>query len=161
MDEILNYIQTMSLYCVERDGKYINFIPMPLENYFASETITGEFYNGADYELVTFSPRIEDLTFLRSYKFEDLTFRGTIEFRSVCEQPVSEILASAALHAGLMEMIPELNELVQKDTVLYNRGMTAAQLRACFNLREFPVWLDRKAVSTLILQLIKLPKSRS
>ncbi|MFQ9792099.1 MAG: hypothetical protein ACLRX7_01780 [Acutalibacteraceae bacterium] len=43
------------------------------------------------------------MEYLRSYKFEDLTFRGTIEYRSACCQPVSECMCVAAFHVGLQE----------------------------------------------------------
>lgn len=32
-DEILEYIESCSLYCTERDGKYINFPPVPVSEY--------------------------------------------------------------------------------------------------------------------------------
>ena len=89
-DEIVRYIKSMSLYCVEREGKYINFPPVVLSKYFSSDRIKGEYFDGNRYREITFHPEISDLQYLRSFKFEDLTFRGTVEFRSVCEQPVGK-----------------------------------------------------------------------
>lgn len=40
-DEIVRYIKSMSLYCVEREGKYINFSPVVLSKYFSSDRIKG------------------------------------------------------------------------------------------------------------------------
>lgn len=102
-DELVQYIASMSMYCVERNGKYINFAPTPLRQYFSTKSIVGEYYDGTKYQKVTFVPEADDLKYLRSFKFEDLTYRGTIEFRSVCMQPVSEIMSVAAFHAGLIE----------------------------------------------------------
>ena len=131
-DEIVRYIKSMSLYCVEREGKYINFSPVVLSKYFSSDRIKGEYFDGNRYREITFHPEISDLQHLRSFKFEDLTFRGTVEFRSVCEQPVGEIMASGALHAGLMENIGELSEFLEKDTSIYHNGYNASELRRTF-----------------------------
>lgn len=131
-DEIVRYIKSMSLYCVEREGKYINFPPVVLSKYFSSDRIKGEYFDGNRYREITFHPEISDLQYLRSFKFEDLTFRGTVEFRSVCEQPVGEIMASGALHAGLMENIGELSEFLEKDTSIYHNGYNASELRRTF-----------------------------
>ena len=43
------------------------------------------------------------LTWLRPFKFEDLTQRGTVEFRSVCEQPVLESIETIAADYGKLE----------------------------------------------------------
>ena len=133
VDELIAYIRSMSIYCLERDGKYINFPPKPLEVYFASESITGEYFDGQQYRSITFAPQLSDIAYLRSYKFEDLTYRGTIEFRSVCEQPVSEIMAPAAFHAGLMEMVPELSALLDADRSIYQQGYSPAEYSPDYN----------------------------
>ena len=158
VEELIAYIRSMSIYCLERDGKYINFAPTPLEQYFASESITGEYFDGQRYRTITFNPSLEDLAYLRSFKFEDLTYRGTIEFRSVCEQPVSEIMAPSAFHAGLIEMVPELKALLDADKSIYQQGYSPFELRALFNHRDLPVFLERGAASDLILQVLDLAK---
>lgn len=158
-EELIAYIRSMSLYCLERDGKYINFAPTPLEVYFASEQITGEYFDGRQYRDITFAPSLDDLAYLRSFKFEDLTYRGTIEFRSVCEQPVSEIMAPAAFHAGLMEMVPELDALLNTDKNIYQQGFTPSELRALFNHRELPAFVDRDAAAGLLVQVLDLARA--
>lgn len=159
IEELIAYIRSMSLYCLERDGKYINFPPTPLEQYFSSESITGEYFDGRQYQPITFAPSLEDLAYLRSFKFEDLTYRGTIEFRSVCEQPVSEIMAPAAFHAGLMEMVPELTALLDADTSIYQQGYSPSELREMFTHRELPAFLNREAASELLTQVLELAKA--
>ena len=96
------------------------------------------------------------LQYLRSFKFEDLTFRGTVEFRSVCEQPVGEIMASGALHAGLMENIGQLSEILEKDTSIYHNGYNASELRRMFNRRRKADIFDWKKVSTQFLSILEL-----
>ncbi len=155
-DEIVRYIKSMSLYCVEREGKYINFPPMILSKYFSSDRVKGEYFDGKEYREITFHPEISDLQYLRSFKFEDLTFRGTVEFRSVCEQPVGEIMASGALHAGLMENIEALSELLEKDTSIYHNGYNASELRRMFNRRKKADIFDWKKVSSQLVSIVEL-----
>ena len=159
VEELIAYIRSMSIYCLERDGKYINFAPTPLERYFASASVTGEYFDGGEYRSITFAPSLEDLAYLRSFKFEDLTYRGTIEFRSVCEQPVSEIMAPAAFHAGLAEMVPELTALLDADRSIYQQGYSPVELRELFVRRELPAFLDREAASDLLTRVLDLAKA--
>lgn len=159
VDEIICYIESMSLYCVEREGKYINFAPLPLTEYFAAETIIGEYFDGNTYRQIAVHPEWSDLQYLRSFKFEDLTFRGTIEFRSVCEQPVSEIMSTGAFHAGLMANLPALTERLNRDCVIYHRGYNASELRRMFVKEKLPDIFDWKQVSDLLLEILNLAKS--
>ena len=155
-DEVVRYIKSMSLYCVEREGRYINFPPIVLSKYFSSDQIKGEYFDGNGYREVTFHPEISDLQYLRSFKFEDLTFRGTVEFRSVCEQPVGEIMASGALHAGLMENMEALSELLKNDTSIYHNGYNASELRRMFNRRKKADIFCWKEVSSQLLSIVEL-----
>lgn len=156
VDEILLYIRSMSLYCVMRDGRYVNFAPVPLIQYFASERIEGEVFEDGKYHHITIHPELSDLQYLRSFKFEDLTFRGTVEFRSVCEQPVAEAMASGAFHAGLMENLHSLTHLLPNDHVIYHKGYNASELRRQFVLREIPDLYDRDALSKLLLEVLDI-----
>lgn len=159
VEELIAYIRSMSIYCLEREGKYINFAPTPLEAYFSSSRITGEYFDGREYRSITFAPSLEDLAYLRSFKFEDLTYRGTIEFRSVCEQPVSEIMAPAAFHAGLIEMVPELTALLDGDRSVYQQGFSPSELRELFVRKRLPAFLDRAAASDLITRVLDLARA--
>ena len=155
-DDVTSYIKSMSLYCVERDGKYINFVPTRLEDYFLSDSITGEYYADGSYHDITFAPRIDDLDYLRSFKFEDLTYRGTVEFRSVCMQPVRDIMSVSALHAGLMEQLPQLTERLNADKSLYHKGYNASELRGMLNRRTFPTFLNKTDVSALMTDVLDI-----
>lgn len=159
VDDIIDYIRGMSIYCVERDGKYINFRPTPLTEYFTADSVEGEFFDGSTYRDIRFAPRAEDIQYLRAFKLEDITFRGTVEFRSVCQQPVSEIMATGALHAGLIQELDALTELLDSDRTVYNRGYTPMELRAMFNMRELPDFLDKRAASALLLRIVELAES--
>ena len=159
LGDVIEYIKSMSIYSMERAGKYINFAPIPLREYFSRQFVTGEYFDGESYRPISFTPELEDLQFLRSFKFEDLTFRGTVEFRSVCEQPVRDVMCVAAFHAGLMERVEELDRLLHEDREIYGRGYSPIELRAALNLAEWPAFLNRAALSELLIRVLDLAKA--
>ena len=158
IDEVISYIESMSLYCTERDGKYINFPPILLDDYFERESVTGTYWSNEYNELreITFRPEISDIDYLRSFKFNDLTFRGTIEFRSVCEQPVSDAFSVAAFHAGLKRRVGELSELLDGDREIYQQGYSVGELRRMFVMRDIPGFLDRSHASDMMIRILDL-----
>ena len=104
-------------------------------------------FDGSAWKKTEFTPRPGDMAFHRSYKCEDLTFRGTIEFRSACQQPVSEIMTPAAFHAGLMEELGALTELLDAEAPKLEGGKTPMQLRDLYIRRKLPEDLDAGAAS--------------
>lgn len=154
--DIRSYLTTTSIYNVERDGCYIHFAPRPLQDYLRYDKIEGEAVVPNGFKRISFTPVAEDVRFLRPFKFEDLTYRGTLEFRSVCAQPVSEALAFAAFHAGLMEMLPELSALLDDDDTLYGHGYNVSELRDLLNRRDWPLFIDRSALSSQLRTMIDL-----
>ncbi|MDR0875187.1 MAG: glutamylcysteine synthetase [Clostridiales Family XIII bacterium] len=156
IEELLEYFASTSIYCTEQDGKYINFEPVNIVEYFGLEEVHGEYYKDGVYHEITFQPIREDLRYLRSFKFVDLTFRGTIEFRSICCQPIPDAMSVAAFHLGLIRQARELNELLEKDTALYTHGYSATELRKLFNLRHWPEFVDQKAVRLLLTAVLTL-----
>lgn len=155
-EEIVDYYASMSLYCLDRDGRYYNFRPTPLADYFSADSITGEYFENGAYHTDTFQPEISDLGCLRSFKFNDLTYRGTVECRSVCEQPVSSVMAPAAFQMGLYRKIPELCDMMESDHVLYQHGYDADELRRMSTRATIPAFLQRKEVSDLLIRVIEL-----
>jgi glutamate--cysteine ligase len=158
VEELLDYIAAESMYCLDRDGKYMNFPPIPLCEYMMRDEIQAEYFNTEKqtYEKISFRPELEDIKDLRSFKFEDVTFRGTVELRSVCEQPVSEIMSSAAFHTGLIEKMPELTKLLDDDCILYRSGKSPVELRELYVRKEMPELFDREKLSALILEVLEL-----
>lgn len=155
IEELVAYIRSMSLFCTERDGKYLNFPPTPLVDYFNSESVTGEYWDGNGYKTFTFTPRLEDLKYLRSYKNVDLTFRGTVELRSACMQPVSEIMTVPAFDLGCKESMDELEALLHQSK-LYQQGYSPSELRELFVRRGLPGFVDREKLRHLLEQVVAL-----
>ena len=160
IDELVSYIESMSLYCLERGDKYINFKPIMLPDYFASKEITGEYFDDSinGYSNITFSPELSDLDYLRSFKFNDLTFRGTIEFRSICEQPVRDAMTPAASHLGLNRKLHELTDLLSSDKLIYQRGYSVSELRRLFAARDLPAFFDRENARSLLIKVLELAR---
>ena len=155
-DEFLEYILSTSIYCVMRRGKYLNFAPIPLRDYFSKNELTGEYYSDGKYESMSFSPEKNDMEYLRLFKHEDLTFRGTLEFRSVCCQPIKDAMSVAAFHVGLKRRLHELTDMLTNDNVLYHRGYNATELRHLMIKKELPSFVDRDAVYDLAARVVRL-----
>lgn len=156
VEDLLSYIETTSIYCVERGSKYINFTPIKITDYFNQESIQGEYFENGEYKKITFEPKIEDLEYLRTFKFEDLTYRGTIEFRSVCCQPIKDSMTVAAFHLGLMDNLDKLSELLENDRTIYHHGYNADELRKLFVKDKLPETFDNDNTYSLVKQVLDL-----
>ena len=132
-DEVIDYLSGVSLFCAEKEDKYLFFYPIPFDEYLEREYIEGEYFNGEKYVKYKFKPSPEDIRTLRTYKQIDLTARGTLEFRSACTQPLRDAMTVAAFHLGLMSQTKALTELLRNDRYLYQGGESPYTLRNRFN----------------------------
>ena len=158
IDDILNYLETLNIYCVMRDGAYINFESTNLLEYFNKDSVKGEIYNKNGYREIEIKPNINDIDYLRAFKFINLTFRGTVEFRSVCTQPIRDTMSVAAFHLGLKDKIDELNEFISKDRVIYHKGYTASELRKLLIQDELPSFINKKELCKLTNNILDIAK---
>ncbi len=156
VEDLLNYISTAAIYCVERGGKYLNFKPVNILEYFTLDRLTGEYLEDGEIRSVTFQPEPEDLAYLRTFKFEDLTFRGTIEFRSACCQPIRDVMTVSAFHLGLLQKTAEVKALMDEDNSLYHNGYNAAELRRQLVRRELPGYINRDGMYALTKRILDL-----
>ncbi|MBO7654170.1 MAG: glutamylcysteine synthetase [Kiritimatiellae bacterium] len=156
--DLAGYLESTSIYCAERGSRYLNFTPIPLSEYLDKGTIHAEYWDpdAGVHRNCLFSPEAGDVAWLRPFKFEDLTQRGTVEFRSVCEQPVREAFAPAAFHAGLAENVSALAELLAADTALYGHGYGAVELRGIMARRDWPSFIDRTALTVQLHRILDL-----
>ena len=156
VDELLEYIKSQSVYCTMRDGRYIDFKPVAVRDYFALEKVSGEYFDGVDYRGIDFAPESGDLEYLRTFKFEDLTFRGTIEYRSSCTQPINDVMTVSAFHTGLVSRLYELKEIIDNDKVIYSHGYDASELQNMLSHREIPQFIDKKALSDKLVEILDI-----
>lgn len=158
IDELLDYMLNTSLYCTEQDRKYINFPPELISDYFTKKEISGEYFEDGKYHKINFKPEINDFNYFRTFKFEDMTFRGTIESRSVCTQPVKDSMAFVAFHLGLINQTEKVNEILDRDTVIFNNGYSASELRELFVKKDLPKFVDEEKLKRLLREILDLSK---
>ena len=159
LDGLQAYLESLNIYCVMRDGAYINFPSMNLLEYFKKDYVRGEIYNNGEYREIEIKPCIKDIKYLRPFKFINLTFRGTVEFRSVCTQPIRDSMSVAAFHLGLKEKLDELEELINDDNVIYHKGYTASELRKLLIQDELPAFIDKNDLCKLTKDVVDLADS--
>ena len=150
------YLESLNIYCVMREGAYINFPSMNLLEYFSKDFVCGEIYDNGRYREIEIRPCISDIKYLRPFKFINLTFRGTVEFRSICTQPIKDSMCVAAFHLGLKDKLNELESLIENDDVIYHKGYTAGELRKLLIQEEFPKFLNKKDICRLSTDIVDL-----
>ena len=156
LNDLGAYLESLNIYCVMRDGAYINFPSMNLQDYFQMESVTGEVYCDGRYEEIEVKPCIGDVDYLRAFKFINLTFRGTVEFRSVCTQPIKDSMTVAAFHLGLKDKLDELEDLINNDDVIYHKGYSANELRKLLIHDDIPAFIDKKELCRLTKDVVDL-----
>ena len=156
IDDLQVYLESLNIYCVMRDGAYINFPSMNLLEYFSRDYVRGEIYCRGQYRQIDIKPCVSDIKYLRPFKFINLTFRGTVEFRSICTQPIGDSMCVAAFHLGLKDKLDELSELIENDHVIYHKGYTTAELRKIMIKREIPQFFNEGDICRLSTDIVDL-----
>ncbi len=156
LNDLQSYLESLNIYCVMRDGAYINFPSMNLLEYFAQDYVSGEIYCNGRYRQIDIKPCINDIKYLRPFKFINLTFRGTVEFRSICTQPIRDSMCVAAFHLGLKDKLDELEDIITNDTVLYHRGYTAGELRKLLIQEKLPGFINKNDLCRLSRDIVDL-----
>ena len=156
LDDLQAYLESLNIYCVMRDGAYINFPSINLLDYYSREFVSGEIYCKGKYRKIDIRPCLEDINYLRPFKFINLTFRGTIEFRSICTQTIRDSMCVAAFHLGLKDKLDEMDEIIKNDDVIYHKGYTASELRKLFIQRDIPSFIDKNDLCRLTREIVDL-----
>ena len=158
INDLQSYLESLNIYCVMRNGSYVNFESMNLLDYFSKDYVTGEFYSNGEYNEIKICPLISDIEYVRPFKFINLTFRGTVEFRSVCTQPISDSMSVAAFNVGLKDKLDELNELINSDNVIYHKGYNANELRKLLIKYEIPAFINKNDLCKLSKDIVDISK---
>ena len=109
-DDFFDYLDHSAIFTAERDGQTYYFNPIQVRDYLTTPEIQAFTLNGDE---VLIYPQEKDFQTHRSYQYQDLTTRGTVEFRSVCTQPLDRTFASAAFHLGLLLHLDKLEAYLQ------------------------------------------------
>ena len=108
-DDYFSYLSETAIFTAKRGDETYYFEPIRAKDYLSTSSVKAHSIHG---EVVTIEPSEEDFKTHRSYQFQDLTTRGTIEFRSVCTQPFSSTFAPAAFHLGLLVNLENLENIL-------------------------------------------------
>ncbi|TWT13355.1 glutamate-cysteine ligase family protein [Streptococcus sp. sy010] len=109
--DFLNYLSQSSLFYVMREGEIYYFPPIQVKDYLHQKYIDVFDLTGKKHQI---KPLPEDLEHHRSYHYQLLTRRGTVEFRSVCCQSFNRTFASAAFHLGLLVNLDQLEQILDE-----------------------------------------------
>ena len=91
---------------------------------------------GPDGKEVNLVPKERDFQTHRSDQYQDLTIRGTVEFRSVCTQPLDRTFASAAFHLGLLVNLDKLEPYLGTAPFFKEFGCNYKSLRRQFSKKK-------------------------
>ena len=129
-DDFFNYLNHSAIFTAERDGQTYYFYPIQARDYLATPEIQAFTLNGDE---VLIHPQEKDFQTHRSYQYQDLTTRGTIEFRSVCTQPLNRTFAATAFHLGLLLNLNKLEAYLQSAPFFTRFGRDYKSLRRQFS----------------------------
>ena len=129
-DDYFSYLSETAIFTAKRGDETYYFEPIRAKDYLSTPSIKAHSIRG---EVVTIEPSEEDFKTHRSYQFQDLTTRGTIEFRSVCTQPLNRTFAATAFHLGLLVNLNKLEAYLQSAPFFTTFGRDYKSLRRQFS----------------------------
>ena len=132
-DDFFAYLDRSAIFTAERDGETYYFSPIRARDYLDTDEIPAYTLNGKETLLV---PQEKDFQTHRSYQFQDLTTRGTVEFRSVCTQPLDRTFASAAFHLGLLVNLDKFETYLETAPFFEQFGRDYKSLRRQFSKKQ-------------------------
>lgn len=125
-EEFFNNLARTAIFTATREGKSYYFKPIRVEDYLDQKEITAYTADGNEKII---KPVKEDLKQHRSYQFQDLTARGTVEFRSVCTQPLETTFAPIAFELGLFVQLEKLENFLEDSSFFKNEEQDYRKLR--------------------------------
>ena len=132
-DDFFDYLDHSAIFTAERDEQTFYFYPIQARDYLATPEIQAFSLNGDE---ILISPQEKDFETHRSYQYQDLTTRGTVEFRSVCTQPLDRTFASAAFHLGLLVNLDKLEAYLETAPFFKEFGRDYKFLRRQFSKKK-------------------------
>uniref|UniRef100_A0A1S0Z5S5 glutamate--cysteine ligase n=1 Tax=Salmonella enterica subsp. enterica serovar Saintpaul TaxID=90105 RepID=A0A1S0Z5S5_SALET len=132
-NDFFDYLDHSAIFTAERDGETYYFYPIRAKDYLGTPEIHAFALDGR--EILLF-PQEKDFKTHRSYQYQDLTTRGTIEFRSVCTQPLNRTFAATAFHLGLLLNLDKLEAYLQSAPFFTTAGRDYKFLRRQFSKKK-------------------------
>lgn len=125
-EEFFNNLANTAIFTATREDQSCYFKPIRVKDYLDQKEITAYTADGNEKII---RPVKEDLKQHRSYQFQDLTARGTVEFRSVCTQPLETTFAPIAFELGLFVQLENLENYLEHCSFLKNEKQDYRKLR--------------------------------
>ena len=135
-DDFFDYLDHSAIFTAERDGQTYYFYPIRAKDYIGTPEIHAFALDGKE---ILLYPQEKDFQTHRSYQYQDLTTRGTIEFRSVCTQPLNRTFAATAFHLGLLFNLDKLEAYLQFAPFFTTFGRDYKSLRRQFSKKMLTV----------------------
>ena len=132
-EDFFDYLAHSAIFTAERNGQTYYFYPVQARDYLPMPEIQAFTLNGDE---VLIYPKEKDFETHRSYQYQDLTTRGTVEFRSVCTQPLDRTFASAAFHLGLLVNLDKLEAYLETAPFFKAFGRNYKFLRRQFSKKK-------------------------
>lgn len=154
-EEFFNNLARTAIFTVTREGKSYYFKPIRVEDYLDQKEITAYTTDGNEKNI---NPVKEDLKQHRSYQFQDLTARGTVEFRSVCTQPLETTFAPIAFELGLFVQLEKLENYLEHCSFLKNEKQDYRNLRKKYS-KKILSKKEKEKIKTFSKELLEISKS--
>ena len=132
-DDYFSYLSETAIFTAKRAEETYYFEPIRAKDYLNKSAIQAWSIHGKE---VSIKPSEEDFKTHRSYQFQDLTIRGTIEFRSVCTQPFSATFAPAAFHLGLLVNLERLENILKDSPFFEAFDFDYPRIRRLFSKKD-------------------------
>lgn len=154
-EEFFNNLARTAIFTVIREGKSYYFKPIRVEDYLDQKEIIAYTTDGNEKNI---NPVKEDLKQHRTYQFQDLTARGTVEFRSVCTQPLETTFAPIAFELGLFVQLEKLENYLEHCSFLKNEKQDYRNLRKKYSKKILSKEENEK-IKTFSKELLEISKS--
>lgn len=133
--DFLDSLMQTAMFTSRFENTSYYFQPIQVSDYFHHDEISAIDLSG---QSAILSPSPYDFEMHRAYQYQSLTTRGTVEFRSVCAQPLSDSFTVAAFHLGLMCQLSELESLILDHPFYEDYGRDYPILRRRFAAIALP-----------------------
>ena len=154
-EEFFNNLARTAIFTATREGKSYYFKPIRVEDYLDQKEITAYTADGNEKII---NPVKEDLKQHRSYQFQDLTARGTVEFRSVCTQPLETTFAPIAFELGLFVELEKLESYLEDSSFFKNEEQDYRKLRKKYS-KKILNKKEKEAIQSFSKDLLDIAKA--
>ena len=154
-EEFFNNLARTAIFTATREGKSYYFKPIRVEDYLDQKEITAYTADGNEKII---NPVKEDLKQHRSYQFQDLTARGTVEFRSVCTQPLETTFAPIAFELGLFVQLEKLESYLEDSLFFKNEEQDYRKLRKKYSKKNLGE-KEKEAIQSFSKDLLDIAKA--